>query len=79
MDLLHRLPPEALARVEQSLLNAEPGSRIGDARHSGTDLTLLVEQLRLTPDERVRKLERASTAFEQIRGAALESLLEAQR
>ncbi|MGD1092276.1 MAG: hypothetical protein ABSB35_09815 [Bryobacteraceae bacterium] len=33
-------------------------------------LTLLVEQLRLTPAERARKLEQASTALEQVRGAA---------
>lgn len=36
----------------------------------GVDLTLLVEQLRLTPAERARKLESAATALEKVRGAA---------
>jgi len=46
------------------------GSRIDAARNYGIDLTLLAEQLRLTPAERVRKLESASTALEQVRGIA---------
>ena len=46
------------------------GADIEAARYQGIDLTLLVEQLRLTPAERVRKLELASTALEQVRGTA---------
>jgi hypothetical protein len=34
------------------------------------DLTLLVEQLRLTPEERVRKLESATEALAKVRGIA---------
>jgi hypothetical protein len=33
-------------------------------------MTLLIEQLRLTPTERLRKLEAAVTAVESIRGTA---------
>jgi len=40
------------------------------ARQQGTDLTLLIEQLRLTPAERARKLESAATALERVRGIA---------
>jgi hypothetical protein len=47
-----------------------PGSRIEAAREYGIDLTLLMEQLRLTPAERARKLESASTAMERVRGVA---------
>lgn len=36
----------------------------------GIDLTLLAEQLRLTPAERAQMLERASASIEKMRGAA---------
>ena len=61
---------EQIARAEQRLRFPSPGSRIEAARNYGIDLTLLAEQLRLTPAERVRKLESASTALEQVRGIA---------
>ncbi len=36
-----------------------PGSEIAAAKEFGIDLTLLVENLRLTPDQRVRNLQKA--------------------
>lgn len=36
------------------MLNPRPGSRIAAARDYGIDLTLLVENLRLTPAQRVK-------------------------
>jgi hypothetical protein len=62
--------PEQLARAENRLRHPAPGSRIEAARDYGIDLTLLMEQLRLTPAERARKLESASTALERVRGIA---------
>jgi len=62
------LTPDEFARAERRLLHPAPGSRIEAARNYGVDLTLLVEQLRLTPAERARKLESASTAMERVRG-----------
>jgi hypothetical protein len=59
-----------LARAEERLLHPHPGSRIDAARSYGVDLTLLIAQLRLTPTERLRKLETAATALERMRGAA---------
>lgn len=56
--------------VEQRLREPPPGSAIEAARDFGIDLTLLIERLRLTPDERVRRLQQAMIAFSQIRGAA---------
>ena len=41
--------------AEQKLLNPKPGSAIAAAREFGIDLTLLVENLRLTPAERIIK------------------------
>ena len=70
MRTLRPLTPEQLTRAEDRLLHPAPGSRIEAAAKHGIDLTLLVEQLRLTPAERAKKLERASTALEQVRGIA---------
>ena len=64
------MTPEQLAYAEARLLHPAHGSRIEAASLHGIDLTLLVEQLRLTPAERARKLELASTALAQVRGAA---------
>jgi hypothetical protein len=64
------LTPDEFARAERRLLDPAPGSRIEAARNYGVDLTLLVEQLRLTPAERARKLESASMALEGVRGIA---------
>ena len=55
---------------ERRLLNPAPGSAIAAARDFGIDLTLLIERLRLTPEERVRALQQVSFALTQIRGAA---------
>lgn len=70
MKTLRPLTPEQLARAEECLLHPAQGSRIEAAKNYGIDLTLLVEQVRLTPAERARKLEIASTVLERVRGIA---------
>jgi hypothetical protein len=70
MRQLAPLTPAQLARAEACLLHPARGGRIEAARNYGVDLTLLIEQLRLTPAERARKLENASTAMELVRGIA---------
>jgi hypothetical protein len=55
-------------RAEEKLLNPPPGGRIEAARAFGIDLTLLIEQLRKTPEERVRDLQRAVAGLEAVRG-----------
>ncbi|HQX56337.1 MAG TPA: hypothetical protein PLP07_10440 [Pyrinomonadaceae bacterium] len=40
---------------EEKLLNPRPGSKIAEARDYGIDLTLLVSNLRLSAEERMRK------------------------
>lgn len=70
MEALRSLTREQLARAEDRLLHPAPGSRIENAARYGIDLTLLVEQLRLTPAERAQKLETASEALERVRGIA---------
>jgi hypothetical protein len=55
---------------EEKLLYPQPGSRAEAARAYGIDLTLLIERLRLTPEERVRDLQRAIRGLEVMRGKA---------
>jgi hypothetical protein len=70
VDELLPLSPERLAIAGERLRHPAPGSRIAAARDYGIDLTLLIENLRLTPEERIDKLQSAMDAFEEIRGAA---------
>ena len=44
---------------EERLLDPRPGSRIAAARDYGIDLSLLVENLKLSPIERLRRNEQA--------------------
>ena len=67
MKELRALTPEELRRAEERLLHPAPGSRIEAAQKYGIDLTLLVEQLRLTPAERGRKLKSAATTIDKLR------------
>jgi hypothetical protein len=70
METLGELTPEQFARAENRLLHPARGSRIEAAANYGVDLTLLVEQLRLSPAERAAKLESAATALARVRGIA---------
>ena len=44
---------------EEKLLNPRIGSRIAAARDYGIDLTQIVENLRLTPAERIKRNDQA--------------------
>lgn len=71
MRELRALTPEQLARAERLLLNPAPGTRAAAAKDFGIDLTLLLEQLRLTPAERARQMLALCQQVEQLRGRAL--------
>ncbi len=58
------------SKFEQRLRNPVPGSAIEAARKFGVDLTLLIERLRLTPEERVSELQKSMVSLSKIRGAA---------
>ena len=64
---------KGMNRAEERLLNPPPGGRIEAALSHGIDLSLLVERLRKTPEERVRDLQRAAAGLEAVRGKAPES------
>lgn len=51
---------------EEKLLNPRPGSKIAAARDYGIDLTLLVSNLRLTPEERLRNNDSAINDLERL-------------
>jgi hypothetical protein len=51
---------------EEKLLNPRPGSRIAAARDFGIDLTQLVENLRLTPAQRIRRNDEAVNSVEKF-------------
>jgi hypothetical protein len=70
MNELRALTPKELALAEARLRNPAPGSRIAAARDFGIDLTLIVQQLRLSPTERARQMEEYAHVVETIRGAA---------
>jgi hypothetical protein len=58
------------ADLEQRLTNPPSGSAIESARDFGVDLSLLAERLRLSPEERLRDLQRVMNALEQMRATA---------
>lgn len=59
-----------MSTAEERLRNPLPGSRVEAARDFGIDLTLIIERLRKTPEERVRELQHAIEGLEKIRGKA---------
>ena len=54
---------------EEKLLNPKPGSKIAAAKEFGIDLTLLVRQLRLTPQQRLEELQSAMESMEELKKA----------
>ena len=70
------LTPEQLKRAEERLRHPAAGSRIQAAKDYGIDLVLLIEQLRLTPAERGRKLQRADLAGDGTRHCAEAPLMD---
>jgi hypothetical protein len=70
MDGRPDLSPEQLAVAEARLRDPKPGSKIAEARRCGVDLSLLIENLRLTPEERVRRMCELIETMEEVRGAA---------
>jgi hypothetical protein len=64
---LRALTPEEFERAAERLRHPAPGSRIAAAKEYGVDLTLLIEQLRLTPAERLKRLEETAGSIERLR------------
>ena len=58
------------ANVEQYFLNPPAGSAAARAAAFGIDLTLTLEHLRLTPEERIRKLDSFIQGVAKLRNSA---------
>jgi hypothetical protein len=56
--------------AEDKLLNPRPGSKAAQARDFGIDLTLIVENLRLTPSQRLKNNDQAANDLAKLRAAA---------
>jgi hypothetical protein len=54
-------------QIEDYFLNPAPGSAAARAVEFGIDLTLTVENLRLTPEERIRKLDKFIRAVAEVK------------
>lgn len=61
----HMTPEE-----EDYFLNPPPGSAAARAVEFGIDLTLTLENLRLTPEERIRKLDNFILGVERLKASA---------
>lgn len=70
MDVLRPLTGAELRRAISRLQNPRPGGKIAAAKEFGVDLTLLIEQIQLTPSERARRMHALVQAAESVRGAA---------
>ncbi len=50
--------------IEEKFLNPKTGSKVAAAKEFGIDLTLLLRQLRLTPQQRLDELQSAMESVE---------------
>jgi hypothetical protein len=49
--------------AREKLLDPKPGSKIAEARDFGIDLTMLAENLRYTPAERIKRNDQAANSM----------------
>jgi hypothetical protein len=70
MDVLGPLSGEKLARTLDRLRNPKPGGKVEAAKRFGVDVTLLMEQLKLSPADRARRMHNLVLAAESVRGTA---------
>ena len=56
MDALRQLTASELARVIERLRHPKPGGKVEAAKEFGVDVTLLIEQIKLSPAEHARRM-----------------------
>ena len=54
---------------EMSLIDPKPGTKAAAARDFGIDLSLTVSNLRLTPEERIKRLDDFQSTLKELRRA----------
>lgn len=70
MKVLRTLTEEEFGRAAAKLRHPAPGSRIEAAKEFGIDLSLLIENLRLPPEQRFQRMQDAARFVEEVRGIA---------
>jgi hypothetical protein len=65
---LKQLTEEQLEQVRAKMLNPATGSKLAAAKEFGVDLSLLLENLRLSPQERVERMLGAMRLLAKLRG-----------
>ena len=68
--MLRQLAGSDLERAIERLRNPIPGGKVEAAREFGVDLTLLIEQIKLSPAERAQRMHALAQVAESVRGAA---------
>jgi hypothetical protein len=63
------MTPEQDELIRELIANPPPGSKLEEAKRFGIDLTLLYENLKLTPEQRLRTLAE-DAAFSEMLGSA---------
>lgn len=64
------LSGDRLTRVVERLRHPLPGGKVEAAKAFGVDVSLQIEQIRLTPAERAARMHALAQAAESVRGAA---------
>ena len=59
-----------MARAIERLRNPKPGGKVEAASQFGIDVTLLIEQLKLSPAERAHRMHCLAVTAESVRHAA---------
>ncbi len=68
MGALRTLTGSALARAMERLQHPVPGGKVEAAKKFGVDVTLLIEQIRLSPAERARRMHALAQIVDEVRG-----------
>jgi hypothetical protein len=63
---MEQLSEKRLKKIEELFRNPPPNSKTAEARDFGVDFSLLFENLKLSPQERLAKAEEAMYFFEDI-------------
>lgn len=62
--MIEKLDEERLEKIRQLIMNPRPGSKVAAALEAGVDFTEMLENLKLTPTERIEKLQRKINKLE---------------
>jgi hypothetical protein len=62
--MTEKFSEERIEKFRQMIANPAPGSKVAAALEAGVDFTEMLENLKLTPTERIEKLQRKINELE---------------